>query len=89
MLVRIPRSLKMIYLGVREPGEHTSGHINLPDLLDLFCFLLFISHWFFPFGFFIYRYSAMVGMADLGSLGPLICEWLGCTSPYPFWCGGV
>ena len=31
MPVRIPGSLKMIYLGLRVPREHKSGPISLPD----------------------------------------------------------
>ena len=78
MLVRIPGSAKMIYLGLRGSCKCTSRPICLPDLLDLFCFLLFISHQFFPFGFLINQCSAVVEVADMGSLGSLLCKWLGC-----------
>ena len=89
ILERIPGSRKPTYLRLRGSCNCTIGHISLPDLLDLFLLLLFISHWFFPFGFLIYRYSAVVEITDMGSIGPLLCEWLICTSPNLFWCGIV
>ena len=89
MPVRIPGSVKMIYLGPRGSRECISGPIRLPDWLDPYFFLLFIAHQFFLFGFLIYWYSAVVGMADMGSLVPLLYEWLGCTSPYLLWCRAV
>ena len=79
MPVKILGSQKPTYLGLRGSWECTSGHINLLDLLDFYFSMLFLSHQFFPFGFLIYQYSAMVEVANMGSIGPLLCEWLGET----------
>ena len=38
--VRIPRSQKPIYLGLRGSWEGISGYISLPDLLDIFFFFI-------------------------------------------------
>ena len=89
ILVRTPRSYKPTYLGHNGSLEYTSRYISLLDLLDLYCFFLFISHLFFPFGFLIYRYSAVVEVSDMVSVGPLLCKWLGYTSSNPFWCAGL
>ena len=80
---------RWVIWGLEDPESIQVGPLAYLTGLIFFVFCCSYLNSFLPFGFFIYRYSAMIGIADMGSFGPLLCEWLGCTSPNLFWCGGV
>ena len=69
---------------------HTSGP-SLAYLTCLISYCFFVVHISPVFPFWVSHISVLsiVEMVDMGSVGPLLCEWLGYTSPNPFWCGGV